>query len=275
MGCDIHDYVEVKKNGRWEKVGAVFPAPYHDPDRSVDVHMCWETGEFFTGYHPSRQEPCNENCYVSNPRFIDHPFDVRSYRTFAVLAGVRNGYGQEYVPIAEPRGLPDDVTPEVVRQSDHYGADGHSHTWLSLGDILRYDWNRTTKCRGWVDSIEYQRWKTEGSPYSWSQGVGGGGVRHVTHEEMDAAIATNDAVSCYTEVEWGETCVESTSRLWDTTIPALLALIVPAAQMPEASTFLEAVRKGDTAAARVLSDWLEDKSLPSLDDIRLVFWFDN
>lgn len=47
---------------------------------------------------------------------VDLP-DYRNYRTFAVLAGVRNGYGfagfdkgDPITPTSQPRGLPDDLS---------------------------------------------------------------------------------------------------------------------------------------------------------------------
>ena len=46
------------------------------------------------------------------------PSQDRNYRAFAVLADVRNGYGfagfstgDAVIPISEPRGLPDDMSP--------------------------------------------------------------------------------------------------------------------------------------------------------------------
>ncbi len=61
----------------------------------------------------------------------------RYYNLFFALAGVRYGTA---VPIAEPRGLPDDVSDEVKRDSDDWGCDGHSHSWHTLETLLAYDW---------------------------------------------------------------------------------------------------------------------------------------
>lgn len=49
----------------------------------------------------------------------------RNYRRFAAMAGVR-GDGPE------PRGLPEDVSVLSQARSDHYGSDGHSHSWLPV-----------------------------------------------------------------------------------------------------------------------------------------------
>lgn len=60
------------------------------------------------------------------------PFDWRSYGMFAFLAGVRN-YGA-IAPIAEPRGLPDDV-----RDEEPFGD--HSYSWLSVEELCAVDYD--------------------------------------------------------------------------------------------------------------------------------------
>lgn len=250
MGCDIHDYVEVRTGGVWRKVGPIFPHPYHREGEPSDRLLCWvpeaPSGErFVENYHPSRGEKCNEECHVSNPRKCDHPFKRRNYDVFAMLANVRNGRGfagcdtgDGFVPISEPRGLPDDVTPEVRAESDKWGGDGHSHSWLTLAELLAYDWNQTTRHRGWVDADEYKAFKEDGRPKSWCGGVSGSAVRHVSHQEMEQRIADGGAAHCYTLVEWEESYAVSAAAFLEKTIPALRELGAP-------------------------------------EDVRLVFWFDN
>lgn len=57
----------------------------------------------------------------------------RNYVLFALLAGVRNN---DQEPISEPRGLPKDVSPEVLAEAEHWGRDGHSHSWLTVDEAL-------------------------------------------------------------------------------------------------------------------------------------------
>jgi hypothetical protein len=59
MGCDIHSAVEIKREGKWEKVGDIFPLE-----------------DFMKEYH--------------NKEFGSEPFDWRSYGMFGFLANVRN-----------------------------------------------------------------------------------------------------------------------------------------------------------------------------------------
>lgn len=116
MGCDIHMVAEHRKDGRWTRV---LP-PEHAWDPWL-VEQNW--------LDDARQEW----------------FHNRNYALFGVLAGVR-GDGP---PIAEPRGLPGDVGEEVRamidndgRDSDVYWLGDHSFSWLTLDEILAYDWDR-------------------------------------------------------------------------------------------------------------------------------------
>jgi hypothetical protein len=110
MGCDIHAYVEVQCDQDWLKVGPVFASWHYRPDCPLSD---WNT-----------------------PR-TDHPIQWRDYTLFGILAGVRNRSGNQ--PIAEPRGLPPDVSPEVFRLAEEFGDDGHSHSSLLLSEILGWE----------------------------------------------------------------------------------------------------------------------------------------
>lgn len=81
-------------------------------------------------------------------KWVDVPSNYefgRHYQLFAVLAGVRNGRGfagvstgDPVVPIAEPRGLPEDF--EVENGSDHAGVGmgDHTYSWLTGEEILAW-----------------------------------------------------------------------------------------------------------------------------------------
>ena len=58
----------------------------------------------------------------------------RDYRLFTKMAGVRAA-NDEIEPIALPRGLPDDITEIVRFDRDYMGEDGHSDSWLGVGEI--------------------------------------------------------------------------------------------------------------------------------------------
>lgn len=62
----------------------------------------------------------------------------RNYALFGALAGVRN---HDVPKIADKRGVPEDASPETKKWSQRYGADGHSHSWVTLAEVLAYDWS--------------------------------------------------------------------------------------------------------------------------------------
>ncbi len=64
---------------------------------------------------------------------------VRNYDIFGSLFGVRNHVGFE--PIAADRGLPEKVSELCQKESDRWGVDGHSHTWISAIELWGIDWN--------------------------------------------------------------------------------------------------------------------------------------
>lgn len=66
-------------------------------------------------------------------------FDCRSYGIFGFLANVRN-YSE--VPcISEPRGLPDDWSQKYAESLGLNCGGYHSCSWLSLTELLNYDYN--------------------------------------------------------------------------------------------------------------------------------------
>lgn len=71
------------------------------------------------------------------------PFDDRDYHVFGFLAGVRNYSAVD--PIAEVRGLPDDLSAYVKHEADD--CDWHSHSWLSADELTGHDYTRLIEDR--------------------------------------------------------------------------------------------------------------------------------
>lgn len=123
MGCDIHMAVEVRRNGKWERAL---------PPEHARV--------------PCEVEEARRGDPWSVRRAEVEWFTDRRYALFGALAGVRN---YDVSPIAEPRGLPNDVSEEVRKLATYdYDNPGdvqlgdHSFTWLTLDEVLAYDWNQ-------------------------------------------------------------------------------------------------------------------------------------
>jgi len=106
MGCDIHTYTEVKKDGKW-----VMVSPYFTPE-CIGGHVYEARGAF----------------------------DARNYRLFGILAGVRSGGP---CMTKEPRGFPADASDSVKFEYEHWGPDAHTPSYVTLAELVAYRWDRS------------------------------------------------------------------------------------------------------------------------------------
>jgi len=240
MGCDIHMFAEVKIKRRdnkaeWMTVGKVFKDQYYKKNQPTYMSTYGDEG--------------SDKAYEWNNKLSIHPYDSRNYDVFAILADVRNGRGfagsdtgDGFNPIAEPKGVPEDASEYYKKVVDEWNGDGHSHSYFSMEELDAYDWNQTTNHRGWVGPEQYKVFKEKGHPEMWSGFVSGGGIKHITNKEMDEVIAGTFVIegSPYTQVQWEES------------------------YMASAKWFLE-----DMKQVRRL------KRLKGVNDVRIVFFFDN
>lgn len=125
MGCDIHSYVEYrdKTTGLWKMV-------------RIYVPYRWE---------PERLD-------------LVEPFNGRNYELFAILAGVR-GLAQ---PIAEPRGIPRDVSNGVLRKWEKDKEWNHTPSWLTLAELCvaskdkkTYNKDERSYLKGFINGIDF------------------------------------------------------------------------------------------------------------------------
>jgi hypothetical protein len=169
MGCDIHFYVERHVDGAWQSADTWEKSKYADEDSdalSVDYEKAF--------------------------------YNDRNYNLFSILADVRNGRGfagvktgEGFNPIAPPRGVPEDACPEYRALQEAYGCDGHSHSYVTLAELLSYDWTQESQLQGWVNPAEWAvaRDRNDG-PRSWSGDISGPMVQKLTAEEFEAAWQT-------------------------------------------------------------------------------------
>jgi len=168
MGCDIHIYTEKRVNGKWISADNWKKSEWAESDADLSV-----TPEIYEG---------------------------RNYNLFAILADVRNGRGfagiktgEGFTPISPPKGLPEDVSEQVKAASDRYGCDGHSHTFLTVAEIMAFDWTQTSKLEGCVDAENFEEWdrwrraRGEG-PESYSGDTFGRDIVHLTPEQMKERV---------------------------------------------------------------------------------------
>lgn len=161
MGCDIHLYTErlFEKKGekpRWINCDGWVYNPYYIPDVKEED----EEGNENIDYWESRRK-----------LEVRHIYDTRNYALFSMLAGVRDY--SDNARIDDPRGLPDDVCPITKAESDDYGSDGHSHSWVTLRELRDFrEENLRLKRSGMVSPQSAYALDNEGvEPDSWCQGT--------------------------------------------------------------------------------------------------------
>lgn len=101
MGCDIHMYGEVYKKYDWNIV------EFKNEDD-------WRVNYIYT--------------------------KGRNYNLFAALAGVRaNSFNDAAKPVSKPKGINPNCSYFVWNAIRKQSSDGHSHSWLTLDELIKYD----------------------------------------------------------------------------------------------------------------------------------------
>lgn len=162
----------------------------------------------------------------------------RHYQLFAVLAGVRNGYGfagvptgEPVTPIAQPRGLPVDFPMhgdshpiaelahmDPSRRKWHHDGDAlevwmgdHSHSWLTGEEMLAWRPPTVTKV-GILSREEYGAWTKQGAPREYCGGVSGGGVKVIN----DNAVEMSETPTwTHVRVHWECSLTEELAYFFD------------------------------------------------------------
>lgn len=115
MGIDIEMYAEVQGGERWE--------PAEPMVENEDFDPAGDPAEL--SLRPQRL------------------YDVRNKALFAILCdGVRDAHAEVPIrPIAPCRGLPRDVSSEIIEFERHSLDDSlFGHSWLTLAELLGFDW---------------------------------------------------------------------------------------------------------------------------------------
>ena len=129
MGCDIHTRFEVRgPDGRWESL--LNPSPNKED-------ICHHEARIFDAKEEGRPEP---KMYLE--------YCGRNYALFEILG---LGSGNSFTPIAPLRGIPDDVSEGFRELVAQYSGDDHSHTWVTIEEIIDPTWHsRRLFCEGTV-----------------------------------------------------------------------------------------------------------------------------
>lgn len=289
MGCDIHFYVEVKKDDKWM---------FYDREAKYVKEVDED------GYRWKNDDWCESPMYVG-----------RNYNLFSILADVRNGRGfagcdtgDGFVPIGPPRGVPNDVSPEVTKEyvcvlgSDEYhtqetfdrwvangcskridantvtGPDWHSASWFTVDELEKHDWNQTTKLRGWVDPDNFLTFRKNGSPKEWCDGVSGAKIEHVSNQQMAKLLDSGEIEFVDPEgslYRGYTTSLQRGMKGWN--LPSdSVGDKMRSETHPRHYTLVEWTR-----TYRDCCKHFVEKTIPALKElgdpssVRIVFWFDN
>lgn len=300
MGCDIHFFVETRNlnmrlympPAKWKHVS------YKDffiesltaqvgPSAAAEIAAQGNAAEGLEGIEKRLERGW---------------YHQRNYRLFGVLAGVRDPNVPRLVPAL--RGIPEDAS-DYVRYHPHgagglsgealdafmkedYGedwrrwfADGpedlcrtdqlsdwHSRTWLSLKEMVDFDWDQTVTDTGLVDAPTYALWKQrgEGNLINWCKGTSGPVLANV--EEMDAWIKEHGLVVDEGKVPLSG--IRQEALQWGVKPPASFG--IPYVRI----AWKESLRSRVPQFMATLEEMqaLAELRQLGLDDVRAVFYFD-
>jgi hypothetical protein len=194
MGCDIHCFVEQKADDRWEQIGDFLSDWYEEGDK-----------------------------YFGEERFkySDSPIDCRNYSLFGVLAGVR----RDFTPIADPRGIPEDVSDSIGEDYKGWGCDAHTPSWLTVKELLDHDWDQLIRVGGLVDQSGFKEYIKRGEPSIWCGNVFGGDTKIISQDRMmvgiKGLIPLPEGHTYYCGIEWTNKLSDYLGKFLKDTLPQL------------------------------------------------------
>jgi hypothetical protein len=161
MGADIHLYVERKTENGWEAVKGKNPdieryqtyaktqRERGDETQALDYEK--RAKELEDGTMLAKSEDEYDRTHYAPEVYQDWIYDGRNYDLFAILADVRNGRGfagsytgEGFNPIADTKGVPDDMSDVLKEAYEYWEGDGHSHSWFTVKELTEYDWEQKT-----------------------------------------------------------------------------------------------------------------------------------
>jgi hypothetical protein len=248
MGCDIHNIVEVKIDGKWvPNPKPVFKNSYYKADETTkpkEDQWEWALNEFETS-----------------------PSTDRNYDWFAILADVRNGRGFAGVStgagfdvIVDPRGIPSDASDEWLETTKEWDCDMHSHSFLYIDDFDKFDWNQMTVKYGVISLEEYKQLRDDNeSPDSWCGATSGGNIIIISEDEADKVLDGKKTILTRSDDWLDKDEVTKPVDEWDISVEYSWSVLY--------SEWFESNIKNIVKPLRELGELYED--------VRFVFGFDN
>ena len=215
MGCDIHFFIE-RRNSNTE--------PWYPIKTQSLVNVYADRDE----WSPMPQPLALLNSFGSDIDYRD-----RNYDLFGILANVRNGIGfagaktsEGFVPISPPKGIPYDATEAYKASVKQWNGDGHSHSFLTVQELLDYDWNQTTKKEGYVTQQGWDHHRSGMEIHSyWTERITG--LTIISNKAMDRKkeeLPELISKEYVTYLKWEVSYKRSAGFFTERTIPALQQL---------------------------------------------------
>jgi hypothetical protein len=147
MGCDIHAFIERQMpDGSWTTQFKIDGITFDD---YIERKIADGTAQTVTGTSDDDEARARFRAMLEamdpdeavaklgdqiKPNFVmPEPFEWRHYAFFYAIAGVRGRGGPQFW---EPRGVPPDVSVETADYIESWNADGHTHSWQMLSELL-------------------------------------------------------------------------------------------------------------------------------------------
>ena len=166
-----------------------------------------------------------------NDELTDRVCDERNiflYELFGWVTNQLNGY-TVINPISELRGLPDDASDAI--SSNHYFRFGGFASYVTLNEMLNYNWDATISHVGRIPEKAYVHWKRDGvAPTRWDRSISGEDKKIITSFVMngilDESIPRDEGIKYYVVVEYDpKTCREYCNFFCGTSLPLLVKLV--------------------------------------------------
>ena len=190
-------YAEVRKNDVWEKVDAIFPSAFSEMQDILTDRVCDER-------------------------------NIILYELFGWVANRTEKY-TEVKPINELKGLPEDVSADIA--SNDYFRFGGFTSYLTLEEMLNYNWDATVSHIGRISEKSYVNWKKNGTtPARWDRHIAGKDKKVITpfimNGILDGSIQRDEGVKYYIVVEYEpQSYKEYCNFFCSTSLPILMQLV--------------------------------------------------
>jgi hypothetical protein len=237
MGCDIHMYVErVARNGSKKWV--------HIPDSEGPKHPYYKEGLKDADPNASEDDKKRHEQYMN---YFNHGSwsTGRNYWLFGLMATVR---AYHVVPIAEPKGVPKNMSPFVKKEWKDGQGDWHTPSWFTAKELLEAK-DKPIQLRACLSMAKYKEYLQSGKTQVPEDDLMWGRWRIkdeqlISNEEMERRVnlaAFWDGTEYYTDVYYTDPkyTPDLANTLFNSILPRMLEIE------------------------------------PDPEKIRIVFWFDN